>query len=483
MSLDDVVRTAVNQSPSGGTDYPFVSESVLCGSFLDFYLAYEDPAGRFVLPFTATVAGTTITIRDANSVVVLAADFTQCEQRAWGTRIVYQWVVSPFVMRAVMASIVDGSGTLDSRTCDKLPPRLRSLRVGLITVSGNVKFQAGYNIAMNGVDAQNSVDGGRFKTMINVDAVPGAGFGRVDGCSDVVPQLRKINQVGPDCSGNFIVKVDPCFRVTLPLLITGDADTPRTAVFAADGLTSEEAQHALKLSSDCHPCCECSDYVRTYRGLKRQWSIWSGIASDAEAVRDTYEANRARWLASKDCRASNPSRLVLSPDASCKTFVGGSFCNFTSCCLVPVEIRFTLRRYKNGSLISWTSGGTNDARISGSQTSGDENYAPQVLSGGQVVRFILDYANAQDMSIAKMKFCTTSCTPDEALEVTMTVHVSQPPSNPVTGDTCDMSDFDVPVWLNDIWIAAGLSSTVPVRALTTQLAPLSPTPASFKCGC
>lgn len=480
---DQIARTSVNQSPGGGTDYPFQTQSGASGIVLDCYLSYDDQACGHRLPFTLTLAGDDVTVTDADAVTVLHVSKPDAVLRAWGDREIREWTGDADVLRLVTNAYADCSGVLDTRTCDRLPARVRSFRVGLVKVTGNVQFRAGYNISMAGADADAPADGGRYRTTVSMDAVPGAGTGRLNGCEELTPVIRKINQEGPDCGGNFKIEVDPCMRVSLPLRVTGDMGDVRTAEFAAAGLTAEEARHALRFTSDCHPCCECDYFVRTYRGLKRMWNRWRDIASKAETARDVYEENRTRWMDSKDCRSSTPARLVVTSDFTCKTFVGGSFCNFTTCCLSPVELRFTFRRYKNGTLADWTSGSANEAYISGSPVSGDELYAPQLAGGGQVAQFFLDYANPQDTSVAKMKFCTNGCASTDSLEVALTVHIPDSAGNAQTGDPCDMATPSVPSWVTDVWAAAGVTATPTVRAVLTKTAALNPDPPRFNCGC
>jgi hypothetical protein len=479
-ALQDVPRTAVNQAPGGGTDYPFTGPGDLVGAVLDFYLSYPDADCAYGLPFSLAVAGDTWTVTDADAGVVATFDAGDAVTRAWGDRTVYEWAGDDAVMRAVVQGTPAGEGVLDARTYDRLPARVTAFRVGLVRVTGNVKFEAGFNVDLSGAAPEEPADGGRYRPQLNIDAVAGAGAGRVDGCEELVPEVRKINQVGPDCAGNFKIEADPCFRVGPPLLVTGAMGEPRTAIAAAAGLTQDEAQHAVRVTSDCHPCCECDYFVRTYRGLKRQWDRWKADAAAAEAVRDTYDVNRARWLASRQCRIDNPARLVLNTDFNCKTFIGGSFCNFTTCCLAPVELRFTLRRYLGGVLQPWGGGSANEAYISGTPTDGDERYAPLVVDN--VVRFFVDYADPQATTVAKMKFCTTGCTAEESLEVTLSVHVPQPPANPHTGDPCTLPAVEVPTWLADAWAGAGVPAD-DVRAVLTKTAALNPDQPRFDCGC
>ncbi len=481
--MSDIPRTAVNQAPGGGTDYPFSEPTALNGAVLDFYISYEGNECQYELPFTLAVIGVNFEVSDANSVLVASAPTTGGTSRTWGDRTVYEWTNDPWVMRAVVRDdlLEDGSGVLDTRTCDRLPARVKSIRVGLVKMTGNIKFETGFNIALSGNLPDTPTDGGRFTSVVNIDAVPGAGTGRVNGCDEVSPVVRKINQIVPDCGGNFVIEADDCFRAQLPLLVTGGINQVRGAEYAEEGLTSEQARAAIKLTSDCHPCCSCADFVDTYRGLKRIWDKWKTAAMRAEAVRDTYEENRLRWLESRQCRLEHPARLVMTTDTRCKTFVGGSFCNFTSCCISPVELRFTFQRFKSGVLVPWAGGTPADPYINGTTTEGDEKYAP--ITVGPIVRFFLPYANPQDMSVAKMKFCTTACASDESLQSTLTVHVRQPDPNPHTGDTCVTPIASVPTDITDIWTAYDVPATPDVRAILTKTVALNPNKPTFDCGC
>jgi len=480
--MSDTPRTAVNQAPGGGTDYPFTGEGDLVGGVLDLYLSYPDPECAYVLPFTLTVSGDTFTVTDATAAVVVTADTIDAASRAWGTRTVYEWTVGP-VLRVVVRDdlLVDGTGVLDLRTCNRLPARVTSYRVGLVSVSGNVKFEAGYNIDMSGAVPDDRPDGGRFVNQVNMDAAPGAGAGRLSGCDDIATLVRKINRAVPDCGGNFNIEVDPCLRGQLALFVDGGPDEPRAADYSEAGMTYAEAKAAIKLHSDCHPCCECDYFVRTYRGLKRMWGKWRDVAVKAETVRDMYEENRQRWLASRQCRFENPARLVVSTDGNCKTAVGGSYCNFTTCCVSPVELRFTMQKFEDGLPVDWTTGSAQNATISGSPTRGDEAYAP--LVSGPVIRFFLDYADSQAMSVAKMKFCTTACTAEQTLQITMTAHVDQPPPHPQTGDTCEVPEAAVPAAILAIWAANDVPVGGTVRAVMEKTAALNPKKPTFDCGC
>lgn len=476
----------MNQAPGGGTDYPFVGESPGAGVVLDAYLAYEDGTCAYQLPFELLISGDNVTVRDANAVNIFEGVLSGATLRTWGDREVREWISDPVVFRLVTKDVSDVAvAVLDPRTCNRMPARVKSVRVGLIKMTGNIRFESGYNIDLSGGDpAADRVDGGRFASVVNIDAVPGAGAGRLSGCEEVEVLVRKINRQPPDCGGNFKIEVDPCLRASLPLFVNGNSGESRTAEYSHEDLTPTEAQHALRMTSDCRPCCDCDYFVRTYRGLKRVRNKWKDLAVKAEGVRDVYDSNRERWLASRQCRIDNPARLLLWPDLRCTSSLAGSFCNFTTCCLTDLEIRFTMTKYAGGVAAPWGGGSAVESTISGSPYEGDVRYAPESLNNGQVLRFMLDYANPQDMSTAKMRFNACGCLSTQSLGVTMTVHTAQPAPNPHNGDPCDLPsrDADVPTEVADAWAAAGLSAGN-VRAVLTKAVALNPAKPTFNCGC
>lgn len=460
-------RTAVNQSPSAGNDYPFQATTPLSAGVLDLYVAYphERP-----LPFNLEVSGAgpyRFIVSDADDNIVIDETTDTSLSTTWGTRMVYQWMVDTVVLRVVVvtADLVEDVADLDTRTCNRMPARVTSLSVNGVRMTGAVQFQSGYNIAMAGSQTTRT-DGTRAIDEISMDAVSGAGEGRAPGCEDTEPLVRRINGIQPGPGGNFLIQADDCLRVQMPLTVT-DNSANRTAVISQDA--------AVQLLSECLPCCDCDYFIRTYRGLKRMWSRWKAIATDAEQVRDIFKDNRDRWLAQLECRSNNTLRLVGNADTSCAVFVGGSYCNFSKCCLIPVELRFTAVYHRNALPVAWPGATVRTATITGSPSRGDELYSP--TNEGGVFRFFVDYANPQSTTMARFKL-KVGCDAGDAILVYLTAHAPDPEPDR-NGDACVLPVADVPTAVSDQWTAAGITDTTPARSIMFKAIPVNPSPARF----
>lgn len=480
-----VPRISVDQAPSSGERYPFADSGTLTGVVLDAYLSYVDNNRERRYPFTLTIvdaleASFTATVTDADLVEIISVAESAARVILWGSRTVYQWVVGETVLRLVVRRdllTADGSGELIARTYSRVPARVRAIKVEGFELTGPVQFVAGYNLAMAATTGTR-IDGTPFVNSIDMDAVPGAGEGRLAGCDEALPVVRRINQVGPDDSGNFIIEADDCFRVQFPLIVT-DEDGVRTAEYGANDLSAEQAVHALRVTSDCRPCCDCDYYVRTYRGVKRMWDRWKETAGQLESTRDLYAANRTRWTAYRDCLLASPARLVTGGEKNCRSFIGGSLCNFTRCCIGPVEIRFTFTKFRDGVAVEWPGATVVEATIEGSSTDGEETYSPVV--SGPVYRFLFDSADPQATSIAKLRLCV-ACELNDSLEVCMTAHAEMAGTD-VSGNDCSLPEAEVPAEVLAIWAAASVDAEPTTRAVLTEAVPLDDRKPQFNCGC
>lgn len=461
-TVDYGLRTAVDQRPWGGTDHPFAGPSSYALLLTDFYLDYADPLARFEPPFTlawlynvgslaggSRPAGITpahpidLTVKDALGAVVFNSTLASYSATAWGSeRTVSQWIGATAVCRIVSRSpqaaefhIDEEPGmSLSPRTYRRTPARVTGIKVGSQVFTGRVRLQAGYNIALGVPASAAPADGAQALAVMTIDAVPGAGAGLAPACADVVPTIRTIDRVGPNSGGNFIIQADDCLRLQIPTSGGGGE---------------------LTLASDCQPCCSCEAFVNTYRGLSRMWTRWQALATSAEAARNEYAANVARWTAQAACRAGQPAALTAVQQDPCGAYLGGSFCNNTGCCLAPVEVRFTF---------------STPPIVLGAELNGAA-YAPLVQ--GPVVRFMLDALNPGQSLAAKLRV-RVACNTGDSLTTTLTAHAPDV-------DGCVQPTAPVDTTVTTAWSANHVPAGDPVRAVETKTSPLSLAPAILPC--
>lgn len=408
MAVDYGIRTAVDQAPWGGTDYPFAGPSSYALLLNDLYLSYADDLNQFEPPFTlawvfglGTLGGgprpggvtpahaIDLLVKDANGAIVFDSTGAAYSSSTWGTnRVVSQWLGSTAVCRIVSRNQQatafhadeEPAVVLNSRTYRRTPSRLIGVRVDAQIFTGPVRLEAGYNIALAAPPQPTQVDGAQATAVVSLDAVPGAGIGRAPGCADVVPTIRTINQVKGAAGGNFVIQTDDCIRLQVPIATGGEID----------------------LASNCQPCCSCEAFVNTYTGLHRMWDRWQAIATSAEAARDEYVANIDRWKAQADCRAAHPAQLVVVQQDPCGAFIGASFCNTTTDCIAPVTLALSF---------------STPAIVLGAEMNGT-TYAPLVV--GSTVSFLMDALEPGQSLAAKLRV-RVACNTGDSLTTTLTV--------------------------------------------------------------
>ena len=113
------------------------------------------------------------------------------------------------------------------------------------------------------------------------------------------------------------------------------------------------AAAALVLSNDCGPCCECIDFVNTYKGLAKLNSMYYALGVIAQATRDTHKDNIARWTDGVDCRTGAQILLLTQPEPGCFLYVAGSVINLTGGCIRPliITVAFTTVDLGAGEII------------------------------------------------------------------------------------------------------------------------------------
>lgn len=539
----------VDQPPGGGTNYPFVQPSSDIQNLLgDLFVSFDDLDDTYVFPLkvswmygfgTDAVAPPPgyptpththdIIITDANDVVVfdstLATKFTS---DPWDSRLlILEWTNSGSILRCVQhtewtqADIDDGldrtydeyieptNGVLQVDTWYKLPKRIRSIQVGIKSIEGTklVTLAEGYNVTLEQEepilgDALNIAaigskplnPGTRKTTGLRLNADPGTGLGIFPGCSEVVPEVKRINGVEGNIYQNFTYDTEGCIRSQRPVSLV--SDSPREFTYAASLLPTSEAAATISTANDCQNCCQCTYFAQTYQGLKRQWFLYKDVATAAEEVRDLYQSNIDRWEVQKAIREADSLRARVNMDGKCKVSWGFAHCNSSKCCLYNVKADVTFLYYLNGVLTTPTQAGYDCGGAEIDSAAGDcEGPATVILdtdSTGQHTVAFWDYADPQYVTSLRAKFCFPDCSTvaTDALKIRMHCVVSWELSgnDPGTGDPCSYplltsSDYDADVL--STWTSLGVS--VPAygrRQVLTDLIAVSPVdPFCQRCEC
>jgi hypothetical protein len=468
-----------------------------------------------------------IIIKDADGVTVFDSTAATAEyaERSWASRLlIIEWVIratydsggnrSPSTGSAICrvtkhtewspedsastysADFAPANGDLDARAYNKLPLRVRSILVGTTRIEGdNLQLESGNNVAIavepdaleltfdeiGGGTIGSRIDGGRFVNPVVIQAEPGDGLGRATACEGADPIVRLINGIGPDPCGNVSVDLGGCYRASPPVFrgpgslysVSMEATeaeyySPSAFSWAGDpSATQINSKASLQLTNRCGPCCDCDYFVRTYKGLDRQWDRWAAISDQTEDARDLYKLNIARWLAQKECRESRPLRLVTVPEPQCKLAVGASFCNVTTCCLIPFQLRVTFEVFDpdgSPSTIDFSTVVCNQTTIEGSQfTEGREKY--EVAGSWPVYDIYYDYADARSTSLVSFRVCIPNCT-NHTVKITLTAHAS----NPADCENIPLTTVTVPDEILALWPTTPHNQTL---ALTTKVVPLS----------
>lgn len=363
-----------------GTDYPFVDpQDDIRGLLADAFVAHEVQGVELPLriawmqgfehAFVPVATRADVRIEDGIGTLIfdsLTSD--SYRQTDFGTRLrIHEWTTDDVaVCRIVQHTAFEDdedaytipniiypvNGILDERVSQLLPKRVTSLNVNLQTFRGsNIKLTNGYNTFLfagdltdrhtvlgvpmptaAGTPVRATTDELRPPTRITLDANAGDGLGTFPGCAEVTQAIKRINSIGPDHDGDFLLSGDECYYVRRPTTLLAD-------------FTTRPAEATLNLGNNCGPCCECVEFARTYKGVRRLWLEFSDLGSRAEAVRDLYKENLARWRVQKDCRESKPLRLVsdiLYNGDQLIVYVAGSICNTTGVCIHDIDLRLEL---------------------------------------------------------------------------------------------------------------------------------------------
>jgi hypothetical protein len=394
------------------------------------------------------------------------------------------------------------NGELVGRTYVRDPEQVRSITVGSQTIpAGDLALEAGFNMRLDHQSPER-VDGGRFTHRLVLNATPGEGLGRASGC-DEQPPVRRIGGTAGR-NGDFLLDPMGCYRTQRPVELTQAA--PRKAAIGNSDFTQdlndflqradddhldpdksdildaqdirdrltddpdETARSSLWWFNDCSPCCDCDDYVRTYRGLKNQWNRLLNLGDRGETARDNYASARDRWANERQCRLDHAAKLLMSKESTVTAGVTASHCNMLVCCFQPLILRVTVQVFKDDGTVD-SSVGANDLSWDkdellreGSDTSGKESADWTSASGFPVYDMVYDWSFSQSLSLLIGRLRVNNATSNQTLRLTLSVHT------PDT-DLCTQRTDSVPSDIQTLWNNNN-PAPYPTRLLVQKQIPL-----------
>jgi hypothetical protein len=391
MSCPDYVNSSAGRQgigviqPQSGLDYPLVGPSVFTTRdyarnirylLADFYFEYDDPAeynggtktvhplrikylygvgcieNTPILGFPTPAHAADIVLVDANDTVVLdtTAQPTEFSASNWGVDYkIYTWKQANTVCRLVAYTTwVNGDNerqqfhkylfptdaVLDERAVYKMPRRLLSVAVrngGVTTVkrAGSLVFVNGYNTALSAADTV--VNNFRADTSVTFTAVAGSGLGRYTNCTESTGSkpITKLNGVGPDSFGNFLLASNDCLWARRPTTYTADNPTPWTTA-------------QLQLGADCGPCCSCDDYANTAKYMNTTGMRYQLIGQRVQDVRLYHDTNIVRWNAQRTCSLLQPLKLMFVPQNCPYIDVIAMLCNPCDTCIDETSLKLVI---------------------------------------------------------------------------------------------------------------------------------------------
>lgn len=428
--------------PQSGLDFPFVAPSDdVALLFADFHFSYDDPGfytdtePQFVHPLRiqwiygigcdgsevseseAPVNSADLRIVDANDAVVFdSTAATYFDRHAWSADYeLIEWRTADAVCRAVVytswasafepknfpLSFYPENAVLDERAVQKLPRRVRVIKVrqgnvvlGTPIAVGSGRFEAGYNMTLN-VDAPTTT-ALRRNTGITFIA---EGRNEYSDCDDTPSEpILNINGVSGK-GGDFTLAGSECVYIRRPTDM-GDEDVTPQTYLGAHGY--------YKIGSDCPACCDCPDYVTTANYMNRIRNRYKTVGTRAHETKLLHEANINRWAESRDCRLERPLKIVMTPQCCPLMDVLIMFCNQCQKCAEDVTLNVSFSSFPFSALASIVCGYTvmyapnvTGSKVSmlGSWPNYSVNLPPIDVGNSAYVKFRLKFADKYPYAI------------------------------------------------------------------------------------
>jgi len=165
-------------------------------------------------------------------------------------------------------------------------------------------------------------------TGITLNADAGAGLGRWDACEED-DNIWTFNGAGGDDAGDFKIEGDDCFQI-IPLVEESTTTT--------DGLPIIVGMRIVDL---CDACCECADYVRVYRAIRKLFLRLVTVNKAVNDARAQLKALGSAWNIEKTNREITKAALFVVPSHGWAVTAQGYFVNNTDTTLFGVGASFS----------------------------------------------------------------------------------------------------------------------------------------------
>lgn len=312
------------------------------------------PEGFFIPAHEADIL-----IVDDNDVVVFdSTAATYFTRRAWSQDYeIAEWHTADAVCRVVVytswatsfkpktfcRAVEPDAAVLDERTIQRLPRRVRSIKVrqgnvilGAPIANGSGRFEAGYNMTLN--VATTTVTALRRNTDIEFLAEERNEY---FDCNDTATEpILNINGVAPK-NGDLTLAGAECIYARRPTTL-GNGNVAPQKYLGANGY--------YKVGSDCPACCDCSDYVNTATYMNRIRNRYKTIGARTHETKLLHEENIQRWIESRDCRLEKPLKIVMTPQCCPLMDVLVMFCNQCQSCAEDVTLNIGFSSFPSGAI-------------------------------------------------------------------------------------------------------------------------------------
>lgn len=340
------------ETPASGSNYPFLGSNSMtavveqCAIFLynqrPRYIRIDSIFGLGVAGGSSpAVNAVDVILRDTTGEIVMDTRYCAYNELQWdGDRWLLEWLGLGTRLRLIalrndslQAVYAEPAAYLDAR-CVHASARTfegatffsKGANYSVRRSDRTIRIRAGHNLSVR-VASGLSARGERSKDIF-LDAVPGEGQGKFEGCLTEAP-VRTISNQQPSDTGDFFLSGDKCLTVKPHVVFQGGQATVSSGRLVTDDL--------------CAPPCTCDDFTEVYQYAKRVWGELKRRAARAEQLRDDYHQIRDIWSNMAECAESNLMRVKGWAQRNGVIVALAGFCNPTDEPIRDVTLRLSIK--------------------------------------------------------------------------------------------------------------------------------------------